>query len=669
MQGPARTFASVSIARVSLVALLAGAAAACSSAPADAGDTADTDAVTELATNVTCGASYQNETTSGNAATSYGCYPGLSFAGTDSVKTFTATTAGDVVVSATDYNDYPFLIVLRDTGTGLNTANCVTADYYSVRFTAAANEKFHIVTDTDGSQPTTTFDLHVDCAAGSTEAVCDDGYDNDADYLIDCDDPDCTANSACNFPKCVNDGAIYCGDTLVFGGTSGFGSTDVVDKYSCWSDRVPNSPEHAYTFRAESSGWVNFTLSDFAQYPMLFVIEDDGTGCNPANCIDHNYYSSKFYAEAGKTYYLVADGWGETPYTFHASLICDPPSSESDCGNGLDDDGDSAPDCSDSDCDAKPECAAGICAAVLTIDCNTKLIHGDTGAVGSTDLVPSYSCSPNTDTTAREFTYQLGPVTKAGPILVTASNYTNYPLISVMEDNGTGCNPQNCVGEQYYSTKFTAKKGKTYYVTVEGDPSTDSMAYDLSVVCAPPTTEAGLCADDIDNDGDLVPDCLDSDCASACAKACTTQGSLAATTTLAAGNTAQGTNTANSYGCYPDIALPGNEYTYSFTPATTGQYLFTLSNETDYGTLAVLKKDATGCNTNACVAFNYYSVVASLTAGQQYYIAVDAPNAGTMTYDVTVVQNPPYNESGLCGDNIDNDGDFQIDCYDPDCGC
>jgi len=52
-----------------------------------------------------------------------------------------------------------------------------------------------------------------------------------------------------------------------------------------------------------------------------------------------------------------------------------------------------------------------------------------------------------------------------------------------------------------------------------------------------------------------------------------------------------------------------------------------------------------------------------------YYVAVDAPNAGNMTYNLSVIYNPPASESGLCADGIDNDGDFNIDCYDPECGC
>src|SRR6185436_20602703 len=130
---------------------------------------------------------------------------------------------------------------------------------------------------------------------------------------------------------------------------------------------------------------------------MLFVLEDDGSGCNPNRCVAHNYYSVPFYATAGKTYYLVVDGWGGNAYTYHASLICDPPATESDCDNGVDDDGDALADCADSDCSSAAICAPGVCKAAFTLSCSSKLVQGDTAAPGSTGAVPSYACSPATD--------------------------------------------------------------------------------------------------------------------------------------------------------------------------------------------------------------------------------------------------------------------------------
>jgi hypothetical protein len=224
------------------------------------------------------------------------------------------------------------------------------------------------------------------------------------------------------------------------------------------------------------------------------------------------------------------------------------------------------------------------------------------------------------------------------------------------------------VAEQYYSVTFGAEAGKTYYVSVEGDAAAPSMTYDLTVLCNPPANE-DVCDDGVDNDGDLVADCNDGDCSAACADPCTALYHLDSNATLSIGDTATGSNLHDSYGCYPGIALPGNEFIYSFTAPAAGRYLFTLSNETDYGTIAVLTNDGSGCNTNSCLAFQYYSVAADLVPDQIYYIAVDAPNAGSMTYDLSVIQNPPSSEAGLCADSIDNDGDFNIDCYDPECGC
>jgi hypothetical protein len=404
---------------------------------------------------------------------------------------------------------------------------------------------------------------------------------------------------------------------------------------------------------------------------MLFVIEDDGTGCNPNRCVAHNYYSVDFDAVAGKTYYLMVDGWGGTPFQFHASLICDPPASEATCDNGVDDDGDGTIDCADSDCDAEALCAPGVCEPALSIDCSTTLIAGDTAGAGSTNLIPSYACSPATATTAREFAYQLGPIAKSGPILVTASNYSTYPLITILEDKGNGCNPAACIAEQYYSVQFPAKRGKTYYVVMEGDPNLSSMTYDLSVVCNPPASEAGSCADEIDNDGDFDIDCSDPDCADVCARPCSSADTLAPGTTLLAGSTASAgsTNVIDVYSCVQNASFAGNEHVYTYTASKSGQVLFTLSNISDYATLAVMEDLGTGCDANSCIAFQYYSVVADVEAGKTYYVAVDSPNAGSVSYDISVVVDPPYNESGACDDGIDNDADFLIDCADPDCGC
>lgn len=589
--------------------------------------------------------------------------------GTEWVSKFTASETQTVVVSAADFSWYPFIAVVRDNGSGVDPTACVTANYYSASFSANAGESFYIIVDQDGTVPSMTFDVQVDCAASPTESACADGFDNDGDYQVDCADMDCDGSPSCDRGTCTPSGVLSCGDTFVFGDTGSISATNTMSSYTCWADRVATSPERAYTFNATTTGWVNFTVSNFGQYPMLFVLEDDGTGCSPNSCIAHDYYSTKFYAVAGRTYYLVADGWGGNPYTFYASLVCDPPAAETDCANNIDDDGDTGIDCADSDCDGTLACANGACVASETIDCTTWLKPGQTDGVGSTNMISTYACSPTLDLNNSEHAYQIGPMASTQKLVVTLSNESSYGLISIVEGvNGT-CSPANCIAEQYYSVKFTAQKGKTYYAIVEPDVA-PAITYDLSVVCGAPATEAGLCNDGVDNDGDITIDCADSDCASECG-GCAAGGTLSNSTTLLPGSTAAAGATSNAitnYGCAPINDYLGNEYSYTYDATADGWVNFTLSDETTYATLAVLE-DTGSCSPTSCAAFQYYSVVANVNAGKRYYVVVDTPGTETVDYKISVVPNPPSSEAGLCTDNIDNDGDFAIDCHDPDCGC
>ena len=90
--------------------------------------------------------------------------------------------------------------------------------------------------------------------------------------------------------------------------------------------------------------------------------------------------------------------------------------------------------------------------------------------------------------------------------------------------------------------------------------------------------------------------------------------------------------------------------------------LVTLSNETDYAMIAVMDG---ACDPNTCVNQNYYSVIFDAVAGQTYYFSIEGMGtAPSVSYDVSVLCNPPTFESD-CADNLDNDGDFYIDCNSP----
>jgi len=622
-------------------------------------------------TNGACNATYRNKKTSNTSAySSYACAPSLSLPGGEYVASVTINVTGDVVISAKNYTDYPFITVLNDTGTGVDPSNCVTGNFYSVRFAGTAGQKIYVVVD-GLSAGSMDLDLRIGCAVSTeaTSALCSDGFDNDANQQADCADPACAA--FCPTEMCTPSGVLGCGDSLVYGTTDGFGTTSTLTTYACASDWTPNSSEHAYTFTPTTSGWVNFTVSEAGDYPMLYVLDDSAGGCSPNNCVAFNYYSNKFYATAGKTYHLVVDGTGGTgkAYNYLVSLVCDPPATETTCDNDIDDDGNGLIDCSDPVCKTTPVCQQPTCAPIATLDCNSTLVAGDTAASGSTDAIRSYACAPNVSLGGPERGYQLGPFTQSRPVVVTLSNESSYGMISILEETGGGCEPASCVTENYGSVRFNAKAGKTYYAVVEGQGA-PSISYDISVVCQVPANEAGLCTDNIDNDGNRLIDCLDPACAtaSACNNTCTAAGTLTDTTRLLAGSTSASgsTSTLSSYSCATD-SMPGREYVYRYVPSTTGTVLFTLSDLTNYAGIAVLHATAnSGCSTSTCIDFQYYSVLADVKASDTYYIVVDGMQAGSLDYKISVIPNPPLSET-VCTDNIDNDGNFLIDTADPVC--
>src|SRR5207247_7485315 len=64
------------------------------------------------------------------------------------------------------------------------------------------------------------------------------------------------------------------------------------------------------------------TLSAMAADLDVFVLQDTGTGCDPANCVAHGDVSTSFAATAGATYYLVVDGRAGAAGPFTLTTDC-----------------------------------------------------------------------------------------------------------------------------------------------------------------------------------------------------------------------------------------------------------------------------------------------------------------------------------------------------------
>lgn len=240
----------------------------------------------------------------------------------------------------------------------------------------------HLVVTLSAGQPVV---LWVDAAGGGgpfvltgtavdpTETRCDDRYDDDADQLIDCADPDCTACvEVC--PALVADGF----PTSVAGATTG-----APDQLTPSCAAGPSS-DVAVSFVAPSAGRYGFAVAG-APFDSALVLLDACGGAE-LGCADVDGLGGEALAvflEAGQEVVAAVDGYqgDHGPFTLavftpsDAELDCgdgidedvdgladcaDPDCAGGcfeDCGDGVDDDADQQVDCADPDCDADPRCA------------------------------------------------------------------------------------------------------------------------------------------------------------------------------------------------------------------------------------------------------------------------------------------------------------------------
>ena len=107
-------------------------------------------------------------------------------------------TQVQVTLTSTSGQDFD-LIVLPALASGCNANSCVAQSAQqgtgaeSLTFVTPSGGSYLIVDSKDAAG---TFQLDVHC--GADVEVCDNGRDDDADGVIDCDDPDCKGDPACS---------------------------------------------------------------------------------------------------------------------------------------------------------------------------------------------------------------------------------------------------------------------------------------------------------------------------------------------------------------------------------------------------------------------------------------------------------------------------------------
>jgi hypothetical protein len=271
-----------------------------------------------------------NAVGSTSAIDQYGCVD-WDESGPEVAYAFTAQTSGQATVHVEALADELIELVFGSqddldlfvlSGTGCDSDSCAAFGDDTVSWYVTAGSTWVIVVDGAGGD-SSPFELSLDVVASAPteELECGDGLDDDADGLVDCDDPDCSTEALCLEETCVPSRIIGCGETDSWN-NSAFGSWNLVDGYACnaWDE---SGPEVTYLFQAASDVTVTASLAGMDADLDLFVVGQEDGYCDADTCIAHGNAEASFSVSAGETVYVVVDGYAGAVSDYDLSLSCE----------------------------------------------------------------------------------------------------------------------------------------------------------------------------------------------------------------------------------------------------------------------------------------------------------------------------------------------------------
>jgi cysteine-rich repeat protein len=259
------------------------------------------------------------------------------------------------------------------------------------------------------------------------------------------------------------------------------------------------------------------------------------------------------------------------------------------CDDGNTDDGDG--------CSATCEQEAPVCAPAFDLSCGST-DSWSTEALGSTDVLDSYSCSTWNES-GREYAYRfVADVT--GDVTVSLSDLDVDLDLFVVSESGAGCDAAGCVSHGDSTLTFAATAGETYYVIVDGFNGA-SGSYTVDVAC-----DAALeCTPDI-------------------AAGCNTFDEWA---TTAKGST----DIIDSYSC-SIFDESGREYAYQFSSPVDTTVTVNLAPESGQDLDLFLIGGA--CDPETCDQYGDSTLTFAAAAGQVYNVVVDGYAGAEGSYRV-----------------------------------
>lgn len=302
------------------------------------------------------------------------------------------------------------------------------------------------------------FTLNV-AEAPTAETACDDGIDEDFDFLADCLDADCAGVGGC-VPRCP-DLAFGPPPSVVVGSTQGLLDEAVG---SCSYGGL--SPDASIEFVAPADGRYAFRLTENTDLrAVLYALDGCGgpeLGCSPPFAYSPfgDFVGNQLALDLvqDQTVVVVVDGLIDDAGDFEIEAFEVPGTEIGYCGDQADNDFDLAPDCYDPDCQDEPACIE---------DCASGL---DEDVDGLTDCVDP-ECAGNihcVEVCPEEELVGALPLQALGSTLGAADDF-----------QGT-C---TFLGGSDTTYRFTAPSDGTYYFDTYGS-YTNTVLYVLDGTCA-----------------------------------------------------------------------------------------------------------------------------------------------------------------------------------------
>ncbi|MCK5799143.1 MAG: hypothetical protein KAI47_18245, partial [Deltaproteobacteria bacterium] len=523
---------------------------------------------------------------------------------------------------------------------------------------------------------------------GPGNEVCDNQKDDDGDGAVDCDDPDCKA-----FPACVT---LLCKPSVDFGtvhptGTKVTRDFDARGRPDAYTSPcvIPGGGEVVGHFKLSGKADVKVTYTQKSgDHAFALFRAGSGEACNanPLRCLDPESASSGDFSlkslESGD-YYLIVEAFaggleGEVSVTLSTQTAVTPEN----CKNGIDDDGDGAIDCADLDCVFTPGCTTQNCTydvnlGSLVINGPAKKTTVNTGNSGD-EIDEKCAAGGGNDIVIRVV------MPSAGGIDVTVFQ-KGWHVLGMHRDKGPGttctADTGSCFdtnGTPGFTIEYGSVEKGVYYFVVEAlKPGTGgkvSLSFSAFNLRGPE-----LCANQIDDDGDGLIDCLDPDCAGVVGcpgPVCTPEFKTGPLAVGAPPVTFQIDTTSANNDQMASCALGGGKDRVVEVQLTEVSGLrvsaFQFFGDQVLGLYAAgAPRDPCDKNEINCADLKTGSlggnfIFPNLQPGK-YYVVVEAFQPGKEGKMQLSLSATPDHAQEICNNGKDDDGDGLIDCQDANC--